>query len=124
MAKKSLVAKAKRTPKFAGARLHQVLPVRAAACRLPQVRPLPDLLPDAWHTGASCPASPSPAGSRASGGQPHQPTRPGRDQRPLTTPKVPQGNHGEEGHQAMTMTDPVADMLTRLRNANSAYHDT
>ncbi len=23
----------------------------------------------------------------------------------------------------MTMTDPVADMLTRLRNANSAYHD-
>jgi small subunit ribosomal protein S8 len=34
------------------------------------------------------------------------------------------GNHGEEGHQAMTMTDPIADMLTRLRNANSAYHDT
>ncbi|HZC39973.1 MAG TPA: 30S ribosomal protein S8 [Streptosporangiaceae bacterium] len=24
----------------------------------------------------------------------------------------------------MTMTDPVADMLTRLRNANAAYHDT
>lgn len=24
----------------------------------------------------------------------------------------------------MSMTDPVADMLTRLRNANSAYHDT
>ncbi|GFZ78946.1 30S ribosomal protein S8 [Nesterenkonia alkaliphila] len=23
----------------------------------------------------------------------------------------------------MTMTDPVADMLTRLRNANSAFHD-
>ena len=23
----------------------------------------------------------------------------------------------------MTMTDPIADMLTRLRNANSAYHD-
>ena len=23
----------------------------------------------------------------------------------------------------MTMTDPVADLLTRLRNANSAYHD-
>src|ERR1700760_3092980 len=34
------------------------------------------------------------------------------------------GNHGEEGHQAMTMTDPIADMLARLRNANSAYHDT
>ncbi|KWX02695.1 30S ribosomal protein S8 [Carbonactinospora thermoautotrophica] len=25
---------------------------------------------------------------------------------------------------AMTMTDPIADMLTRLRNANAAYHDT
>lgn len=24
----------------------------------------------------------------------------------------------------MTMTDPVADMLTRLRNANSAHHDS
>jgi len=24
----------------------------------------------------------------------------------------------------MTMTDPIADMLTRLRNANSAYQDT
>ena len=29
-----------------------------------------------------------------------------------------------EGQQAMTMTDPIADMLTRLRNANSAYHDS
>jgi small subunit ribosomal protein S8 len=24
----------------------------------------------------------------------------------------------------MTMSDPIADMLTRLRNANSAYHDS
>lgn len=24
----------------------------------------------------------------------------------------------------MTMTDPIADMLARLRNANSAYHDS
>ena len=23
----------------------------------------------------------------------------------------------------MTMTDPIADFLTRIRNANSAYHD-
>ena len=29
-----------------------------------------------------------------------------------------------EGKHHMTMTDPVADMLTRLRNANSAHHDT
>ncbi len=31
---------------------------------------------------------------------------------------------GEEGTTIMTMTDPVADLLTRLRNANSAYHET
>ena len=24
----------------------------------------------------------------------------------------------------MTMTDPIADMLTRVRNANAAYHDS
>ena len=24
----------------------------------------------------------------------------------------------------MTMTDPIADMLTRLRNANQAHHDS
>jgi small subunit ribosomal protein S8 len=24
----------------------------------------------------------------------------------------------------MTMTDPIADMLTRVRNANSAHHDS
>jgi small subunit ribosomal protein S8 len=29
-----------------------------------------------------------------------------------------------KGLTAMTMTDPIADMLTRLRNANQAYHDT
>ena len=29
-----------------------------------------------------------------------------------------------KGHSAMTMTDPIADMLTRLRNANQAYHDS
>ena len=34
------------------------------------------------------------------------------------------GNRGERGlGPIMTMTDPIADMLTRLRNANSAYHD-
>ena len=31
---------------------------------------------------------------------------------------------GEEGTTIMTMTDPVADLLTRLRNANSAYPET
>src|ERR1700756_5995999 len=29
----------------------------------------------------------------------------------------------EEERAHMTMTDPIADFLTRLRNANSAYHD-
>ena len=30
----------------------------------------------------------------------------------------------KEEAQVMTMTDPIADMLTRLRNANQAYHET
>src|SRR6201998_3055700 len=29
----------------------------------------------------------------------------------------------DTGLNTMTMTDPIADFLTRLRNANSAYHD-
>ena len=31
---------------------------------------------------------------------------------------------GDKETKHMTMTDPVADMLTRLRNANSAHHDS
>src|SRR5215813_2859880 len=75
-----------------------------------------------WPTAASCPASPSPVGNRRNR-QHAQPARvhiPGIDRNAAG----PQGNRGEEGHQAMTMTDPIADMLTRLRNANAAYHDT
>src|SRR3954447_8044551 len=34
------------------------------------------------------------------------------------------GTAAREAPHAMTMTDPIADMLTRLRNANSAYHDS
>ena len=30
---------------------------------------------------------------------------------------------GEGGGGALTMTDPIADMLTRIRNANVAFHD-
>ena len=30
----------------------------------------------------------------------------------------------EKETNRMTMTDPVADLLTRLRNANSAHHET
>ena len=66
-----------------------------------------------WPTAASCPASPRAAGNRL------------HDDRPRSQhAEVAAGNHGEKGHTAMTMTDPIADMLTRLRNANSAYHDT
>src|SRR5699024_2909526 len=39
-----------------------------------------------------------------------------------STPCGPKPQRGRASAQ-MTMTDPVADMLTRLRNANSAYHE-
>jgi small subunit ribosomal protein S8 len=31
---------------------------------------------------------------------------------------------GKGGKYIMTMSDPIADMLTRIRNANTAKHDT
>ncbi len=36
------------------------------------------------------------------------------------------GNRSEKGNRSlhMTMTDPIADMLSRVRNANNAFHDT
>jgi small subunit ribosomal protein S8 len=36
----------------------------------------------------------------------------------------PESKPAREKRNTMTMTDPVADMLTRLRNANSAHHDS
>lgn len=36
------------------------------------------------------------------------------------------GNRNEKGtgHSLMTMTDPIADMLSRVRNASNAFHDS
>src|SRR5579875_1930274 len=78
-----------------------------------------------WRTAANCRASPSPAG-RSGWQSKEQATWAHRAPTDHAEGPRPEGggNHGEEGHQAMTMTDPVADMLTRLRNANTAYHDT
>ena len=109
MAKKALVVKQKRTPKFEVRGLHAVHALRAAARGLPQVQPVPDLFPD--H------------------GAPRRTARHHQVQLVMHTRRTHRrsrctGNHGEEGLLAMTMTDPIADMLTRLRNANSAYHDT
>ena len=36
----------------------------------------------------------------------------------------PYGYRVEKGDKPMTMTDPIADMLTRVRNANSAHHES
>src|SRR6185503_19834309 len=83
--------------------------LRPAQGRLPQVRPVPDL-----------PARDGPPGRAARRDQvelvkPHHPP-PSEVQRGLETRR--------EGTHTMTMTDPIADMLTRLRNANQAYHDS
>jgi small subunit ribosomal protein S8 len=86
-----------------------VYPLRAAAGRLPQVQPVPDLLP---HDGA-------PRRTAR-----HHQVQLVTTENEHTAGPAPAGNRGEEGLKAMTMTDPIADMLTRLRNANSAYHDT
>ena len=110
MAKKALVAKQKRTPKFQVRGYTRCTALRTAPGRLPQVQPVPDLLP---HDGT-----------------PRRTARHHQVQLVITKERAHRrsccqaGNPGEEGLLAMTMTDPIADMLTRLRNANSAYHDT
>ena len=39
--------------------------------------------------------------------------------------QVGYGNRNEKGKRStMTMTDPIADMLSRVRNANNAHHET
>jgi small subunit ribosomal protein S8 len=91
--------------------------MRTATRRLSQVRAVPDLLAHlgapgrtAWHHEVKLVT--------------HTEDRPTwASLAPTDHVAGPRGNRDEEGHQAMTMTDPVADMLTRLRNANSAYHD-
>ena len=45
MAKTALIVKAKRKPKFEVRGIHSVHPLWSPACRLPEVRPLPYLLP-------------------------------------------------------------------------------
>ena len=39
-------------------------------------------------------------------------------------PGVKKASWEEGGFYTMTMSDPIADMLTRIRNANTAKHDT
>ncbi len=85
MAKLSLIAKAKRKPKFAVRDYTRCRYVRPAAGLPPEVRDVPHLLPE--------------AGPRRG--------HPRRDQGQLV---------GEAKVNQMNMTDPVADMITRIRN--------
>ena len=81
MAKKSMIAKAKRKPRFERPRLQPLLRLWPAACLHASLRAMPHLLPGA-----------RPAGRAA-----------GRHQVELV---------------AMNISDPIADMLTRIRNAS------
>src|SRR5699024_10178290 len=49
----------------------------------------------------------------------------GPTEHPVNAPRW-ERNRDEKGKrsQHMTMTDPIADMLSRVRNANHAHHDT
>src|SRR5690606_19276540 len=90
--------------------LHPVSAVRSAALGVPEVRPVPGV-----------PARDG-APRRAAGREQVQLVR-----RRLRDRHRPGGNAGNQVRKVdrliMTMTDPIADFLTRLRNANSAYHD-
>jgi small subunit ribosomal protein S8 len=90
MAKKALVNKANKKPKFA---VRAYTRSTSAAARTPCTASsaCAESACERWRMPANCRVCRSPA--------------------------------GEEGRTTMTMTDPIADFLTRLRNANSAYHD-
>ncbi|EUA52576.1 50S ribosomal L5 domain protein [Mycobacterium xenopi 3993] len=102
MAKKALVNKAQRKPKF------KVRPTPAAVSAAARTRSTASsgcagFACARWRTPASCRACRRAVGE---------------------TQQARAGNHCEKGDTAvMTMTDPIADFLTRLRNANAAYHD-
>ncbi len=99
-----------------GARLHPLPALRPPQGRLPQVRPVPDLPARDGAPRRAARASPRAAGNDAITTRHENTDRSG--------PEPGARNHGERGPMtAMTMTDPIADMLTRLRNANQAYHD-
>ena len=89
MARKAMIEKSKRKPKFACGNTTGASGVAGRARVSPQVRLLPDLFP------------------RAGAERVH----PGRAQGQLV-----------ERTATMTMTDPVADMLTRIRNACGSKH--
>ena len=116
MAKKALVEKANAQAEVRGPRLHPLQPLRPSARGVPQVRALPHLLPG--------------DGARRRAPRHHQvllvvQTSVSADAARPTAEVRRRGNRGgKAARQLMTMTDPIADMLTRLRNANSAYHDS
>ena len=91
MAKKALIQKQQRTPKFKVRGVHALPSVRSRSLRVPQVRAVPHLLP----------------GDGACRGD----------------PRHHEGFVVRGGAAAVTMTDPIADMITRIRNANVAFHD-
>src|SRR5207244_11608814 len=76
-----------------------------------------------WSTRARSRASRRRAGER---GSRHDRAKRGPASNAWSGEAGPDGGHwfsiGDGG--PMTMTDPVADMLTRIRNANVAMHDT
>src|SRR5699024_9770631 len=97
--------------------------------------PVPSLTPTRWSTSGSVSATcHSAASSRSSRSRLSVPTpRAVRSTDHLTDhTTIAEGRSRDagakprwrKGRSAMTMTDPIADMLTRLRNANTACHDS
>src|SRR6202161_3142105 len=115
MAKRHLVVKTNRKPKFqvrAYTRCNRCGRPRAVyrkfgLCRIclremAHAGELPGVQKSSWSQGGT-------------GQAPYQEKARARPEPGTTARKVTDA--------VMTMTDPIADFLTRLRNANSAYHD-
>ena len=138
MARKAMVEKSKRKPKFAGAGAQSLRPLRPVARVPAPVRPLPHLFPRAvavrddsrrakglmvervgrgtWNVGRS---RQLPACRFVQ--RPRSNLQPSTFHAPRSiTLHVP--GYERTRTSLMSMTDPIADMLTRIRNACGSKH--
>ena len=128
-----MIEKSKRKPKFQVRRAQPLRPLRALA-RLPApLRPLPHLLPRAGAGRDDPGRAQGKLVARACGACGDGAARPldargRRPSSPLATdshshiPPRPRRIREERGITDMSMTDPIADMLTRIRNACGSKH--
>ena len=121
MAKKALSQQEPAQAEVRGARVHPLQQVRPPARGVPQVRAVQDL---PARDGTCGRAARRAEEQLVTADRPCTPDQLREQVRSRPCENFCGGTAARKVNSAvMTMTDPIADFLTRLRNANSAYHD-